>query len=106
MGARMGCGPRLVGGGRIVRARCGFRCCTGEHSRRSALIVLTVIMAASAMKVAGGIDFLVRVAERIIRRNPKQITLGIVRRFAPCWNALEYRRHSETASSSPLSNQP
>ena len=32
-------------------------------------------MAASAMEVAGGIDFLVRVAERIIRKNPKQITI-------------------------------
>jgi len=32
-------------------------------------------MAASAMEVAGGIDFLVRIAERIIRKNPKQITL-------------------------------
>jgi anaerobic C4-dicarboxylate transporter DcuA len=39
------------------------------------LIVLTVIMAASAMEVAGGIDFLVRVAERIIRTNPKQVTI-------------------------------
>src|SRR4029077_7934380 len=39
------------------------------------LIVLTVIMAASAMEVAGGIDFLVRVAELIIRKNPKQITI-------------------------------
>ncbi|HSU54684.1 MAG TPA: anaerobic C4-dicarboxylate transporter [Candidatus Dormibacteraeota bacterium] len=39
------------------------------------IIVLTVIMAASAMEVAGGVDFLVRVAERIIRKNPKQITI-------------------------------
>jgi anaerobic C4-dicarboxylate transporter DcuA len=39
------------------------------------LIVFTVIMAASAMEVAGGIDFLVRIAERIIRKNPKQITI-------------------------------
>ena len=39
------------------------------------LIVLTVIMAASAMEVAGGIDFLVRMAERIIRKNPKQVTI-------------------------------
>ena len=39
------------------------------------LIVLTVIMAASAMEVAGGVDFLVRVAERIIRANPKQVTV-------------------------------
>src|SRR4051812_29504788 len=38
------------------------------------LIVLTVIMAASAMEVAGGVDFLVRVAERIIRANPKHVT--------------------------------
>src|SRR5262245_24954883 len=39
------------------------------------LIVLTVIMAASAMEVAGGIDFLVHLAERIIRKNPKQVTV-------------------------------
>jgi anaerobic C4-dicarboxylate transporter DcuA len=37
--------------------------------------VLTVIMAASAMEVAGGVDFLVRTAERIIRGNPKQVTI-------------------------------
>src|SRR6187549_3850515 len=39
------------------------------------LIVLTVIMSASAMEVAGGIDFLVSVAEKIIRKNPKQVTI-------------------------------
>lgn len=39
------------------------------------LIILAVIMAASAMEAAGGISFLVGVAERIIRRYPKQITL-------------------------------
>ena len=35
------------------------------------LIILAVIMAASVMEAAGGIDFLVRVAERIIRANPE-----------------------------------
>jgi anaerobic C4-dicarboxylate transporter DcuA len=39
------------------------------------LIILAVIMAASVMEAAGGIDYLVNVAERIIRRNPRQITL-------------------------------
>lgn len=39
------------------------------------LIILAVIMAASVMEAAGGIDFLVRVAERIIRRNPKRVTI-------------------------------
>ena len=39
------------------------------------LIILAVIMAASVMEAAGGIDFLVRVAERVIRKNPKQVTI-------------------------------
>jgi anaerobic C4-dicarboxylate transporter DcuA len=39
------------------------------------LIILGVIMAASVMDAAGGIDFLVRIAERIIRANPKYVTI-------------------------------
>jgi anaerobic C4-dicarboxylate transporter DcuA len=39
------------------------------------LIILAVIMAASVMDAAGGIDFLVRMAERIIRANPKYVTI-------------------------------
>ena len=39
------------------------------------LIILAVIMAVSVMEAAGGIDFLVRIAERIIRANPKYVTI-------------------------------
>ena len=39
------------------------------------LIILTVIMAASAMEAAGGIDYLVQVASRIIRRSPRHVTI-------------------------------
>jgi anaerobic C4-dicarboxylate transporter DcuA len=39
------------------------------------LIILAVIMAAAVMEAAGGIDYLVGMAERIIRRNPRQITI-------------------------------
>ncbi len=39
------------------------------------LIIIAVVMAASVMEAAGGIDYLVSVAERIIRRYPKRITL-------------------------------
>jgi anaerobic C4-dicarboxylate transporter DcuA len=53
----------------------GFGVPPGAIPGEVLIIVLTVIMAASAMEVAGGIDFLVRVAERIIRRNPKQVTI-------------------------------
>lgn len=39
------------------------------------LIILAVIMAASVMEAAGGIDFLVSVAERVIRKNPQHVTI-------------------------------
>ncbi|HEU5194502.1 MAG TPA: anaerobic C4-dicarboxylate transporter [Methylomirabilota bacterium] len=39
------------------------------------LIILAVIMAASVMDAAGGIDFLVRIAETVIRANPKYVTI-------------------------------
>src|SRR3954469_1035564 len=39
------------------------------------LIILSVIMAASAMEAAGGIDFLVRIASGIIRKSPRHVTI-------------------------------
>jgi anaerobic C4-dicarboxylate transporter len=39
------------------------------------LIILAVIMAASVMDAAGGIDFLVRIAERVIRAHPRYVTI-------------------------------
>jgi anaerobic C4-dicarboxylate transporter DcuA len=39
------------------------------------LIIIAVITAASVMEAAGGIDWLVSVAERIIRANPRNITI-------------------------------
>jgi anaerobic C4-dicarboxylate transporter DcuA len=53
----------------------GFGVPPGTIPGEVILIVLTVIMAASAMEVAGGVNFLVRVAERIIRQNPKRVTM-------------------------------
>jgi len=53
----------------------GFGVPPGAIPGEVLIIVLTVIMAASAMEVAGGVDFLVRVAERIIRKNPRQVTI-------------------------------
>src|SRR5262245_12212149 len=39
------------------------------------LIILAVIMAASVMDASGGIEFLVRIAESVIRANPKYVTI-------------------------------
>ncbi len=38
------------------------------------LIIMSVIAAIAAMQVAGGLDYMVKVAENILRKNPKQIT--------------------------------
>lgn len=37
------------------------------------LIIMSVIAAITAMQVAGGLDYLVQIAERVLRKNPKQI---------------------------------
>jgi anaerobic C4-dicarboxylate transporter DcuA len=76
MGARMGgVGLGLWGAVGLLVLVVGFDVAPANIPGEVLLIVLTVIMAASAMEVAGGIDYLVRVAERIIRKNPKQITI-------------------------------
>ena len=38
------------------------------------LIIMSVIAAIAAMQVAGGLDYMVKIAEGILRKNPKQIT--------------------------------
>ena len=76
MGARMGgVGLGLWGAVGLLVLVVGFGVPPGAIPGEVLIIVLTVIMAASAMEVAGGVDFLVRVAERIIRKNPKQVTI-------------------------------
>lgn len=76
MGARGGgVALGLWGGVGLLVLVAGFGVAPGAIPGEVILIVLTVIMAASAMEVAGGIEFLVRVAERIIRKNPKQVTI-------------------------------
>jgi len=45
----------------------------GSPPGSAMLIIIAVITAAGAMQAAGGIDFLVQVATKIIQRNPKQL---------------------------------
>jgi anaerobic C4-dicarboxylate transporter DcuA len=76
MGARAGgISLGLWGAVGLLVLGVGFGVPPGAIPGEVIIIVLTVIMAASTMEVAGGVDFLVRVAERIIRKNPKQVTI-------------------------------
>jgi len=76
LGARAGgVGMGLWGGVGLAVLVFGFGEAPGSIPGDVLLIILTVIMAASAMEAAGGIDFLVQVAARIIRKSPKHVTL-------------------------------
>ena len=39
------------------------------------LMIAAVISAAAAMQAAGGLDFLVKLAERILRKHPQNVTI-------------------------------
>jgi len=76
IGARAGgVGMGLWGGVGVAILVFGFGAVPGSIPGEVLLIILTVIMAASAMEAAGGIDYLVRIASRIIRKSPRHVTL-------------------------------
>jgi len=76
MGVRMGgIGLGIWGVVGVAILVWGFGLAPGSPPVSAMLIILAVITAASAMQVAGGIDYLVRVATKLIRRNPKRINV-------------------------------
>lgn len=76
MGARYsGIGLGLWGAVGLLVLVAGFGVAPTSPPVDVMLIILAVIMAASVMDAAGGIDFLVRIAERVIRANPKYVTI-------------------------------
>lgn len=76
IGARTGgIGMGLWGGVGLAILVFIFRSVPGSIPGEVLLIILSVIMAASAMEAAGGIDFLVRIAAGIIRKSPQNVTI-------------------------------
>ncbi|MDA3147745.1 anaerobic C4-dicarboxylate transporter family protein [Leucobacter sp. UCMA 4100] len=76
MGTRSsGVGLGLWGGAGVAILVFVFRLVPGAPPVDALLIVLAVVLASSMMQSAGGIDWMVSVAAKLIARNPKQITL-------------------------------
>ena len=74
LGVRLGgIGIGYVGGAGVLVLGLGFGMKPGNVPWDVILIIASVIAAIAAMQLAGGLDYLVRIAERILRRNPKQI---------------------------------
>ncbi|MDX1269376.1 MAG: anaerobic C4-dicarboxylate transporter family protein, partial [Oceanisphaera sp.] len=75
LGARLGSiGIGFAGGFGVLVLALVFGLKPGSIPIDVILIIMSVISAIAAMQVAGGLDYMVQVAERILRRNPKYIT--------------------------------
>ncbi len=74
LGVRLGgIGIGYVGGAGVLVLGLIFGMAPGNVPWDVILIIASVIAAISAMQLAGGLDYLVQIAEGILRRNPKQI---------------------------------
>ena len=76
LGARLsGIGIGLAGGLGLVILVFGFRLPPSSPPIDVMLIIMAVITMVSTMQAAGGLDYLVSLAEKILRKNPNRITL-------------------------------
>ena len=74
-GARLGSiGIGYAGGVGVLVLTLGLGLKLGSIPMDVILIIMSVIAAIGAMQVAGGLDYMVSIAEKILRKNPKQIT--------------------------------
>ena len=72
---RGGMGLGLIGGIGLVILVFVFRLPPGEPPIQVMLTILAVIGCASVLQTAGGLDVLMRVAERVLRRHPQHVTI-------------------------------
>ncbi len=70
-----GIGIGLCGGLGLAILTLGFGLPMGSPPVDVILIIMTVVVAASALQAAGGMDYLVCVAGNFMRRNPKYINI-------------------------------
>lgn len=64
----------LIGGLGVAVLSFGFRVAPSEPPITVMLIILAVVTASATLQVAGGLDFLVQQAERVMRAHPHRIT--------------------------------
>ncbi|MGL6122232.1 MAG: anaerobic C4-dicarboxylate transporter [Shewanella sp.] len=75
LGARMGSmGVGFAGGVGVLILTVGMGLKPGNIPIDVILIIMSVITAIAAMQVSGGMDYLVSLSERLLRKHPKQIT--------------------------------
>lgn len=75
IGARLGgIGLGIMGGLGLSILTFGFQLAPANVPIDVMLMIIAVVVAASCMQAAGGLNYLVQIAEKILRKNPKNIT--------------------------------
>ncbi|GLP95706.1 anaerobic C4-dicarboxylate transporter [Paraferrimonas sedimenticola] len=76
LGSRLGSiGIGLAGGAGVLVLTLGLGMTPGHIPIDVILIIMSVIAAIAAMQMAGGMDYLVYLAQRLLRKHPKYITV-------------------------------
>ena len=65
----------LIGGLGVAVLVLGFRVAPGTPPIDVMLIILAVVTASATLQVAGGLDYLLQLTERVLRANPKYVTI-------------------------------
>jgi anaerobic C4-dicarboxylate transporter DcuB len=65
----------LIGGLGVAVLALGFRATPSEPPIAVMLIILAVVTASATLQVAGGLDYLVQLAEKLLRAHPKYVTI-------------------------------
>lgn len=65
----------LIGGMGVAILVLGFRAAPSEPPIAVMLIILAVVTASATLQVAGGLDYLVQLTERLLRAHPKYVTI-------------------------------
>ena len=65
----------MIGGLGVAVLSLGFRVAPSEPPIAVMLIILAVVTASATLQVAGGLDYLVQLTEKMLRANPKYVTI-------------------------------
>jgi anaerobic C4-dicarboxylate transporter DcuB len=65
----------LIGGLGVALLTIGFRSVPSDPPIAVMLIILAVVTASATLQVAGGLDYLVQLTERLLRAHPKYVTI-------------------------------
>ena len=65
----------MIGGLGVAVLMFGFRLAPSEPPISVMLIILAVVTASATLQVAGGLDYLVQLSEKLLRRYPRAVTI-------------------------------